>query len=89
MTNNTAKSGVVTEIPELCDSIKDINRLIKVVGNFYNDLNGMDDSNTNALNLDFKKWGIRTIAKDLLERQNIKIIRLSEIYREVEKQIIG
>ncbi|SCY10875.1 hypothetical protein [Desulfoluna spongiiphila] len=76
-----------TEIPALCDAIKDIHRLLKSVGEFLTEFEGAEDSNGNGLQLDFKKWGIRTITEDLLERQYRKIDRIAEIYREEQRRM--
>ena len=70
------------EIPELCDAIKDIHRLLTSVGVFFSELDGAEDPGGNGLQIDFKKWGIRTIAEDLLARQYEKIDRIVAIYRE-------
>lgn len=75
------------EISELCDSIKDIHRLLKSVGEFFSELDGAEDPGGNGLQLDFKKWGIRTIIEDLLARQYQKIDRITEIYREEQGKI--
>jgi len=83
------KSGIFSgpEIPDLCDSIKDIHRLLKSVGAFFAELDEAENPSGNGLQLDFKKWGIRTITEDLLERQYRKIDRMAEIYREEQQRM--
>ena len=69
------------EIAELCNSIKDIHRLLSSVGTFFIELDRADAPGGNGLPIDFKKWGIRTITEDLLARQYRKIDRITEIYK--------
>ncbi|VFQ45309.1 hypothetical protein [Desulfoluna butyratoxydans] len=76
-----------SEISELCDSIKDVHRLLKSVGDLLTELEETDDSGGNCLHLDFKRWGIRTITKDLLTRQYNKINRMMIIYQEEQKRM--
>jgi len=76
-----------SEIPELCDAIKDIHRLLASVGAFFTELDGAEDPSGNGLQIDFKKWGIRTIAEDLLSRQYEKIDRMVAIYREEQERM--
>jgi len=83
--NNNIFSG--TEIAELCDSIKDIQRILKAVGSFINELDMAKSTNGNALLVDFKKWGIKVITTDLLEKQYRKINRLKEIYLQEQEKM--
>jgi len=76
-----------SEIAELCDSIKDIHRLLTSVGAFIVELNGAEAPGGNGLQIDFKKWGVRTIAEDLLTRQYEKIDRMVAIYREEQEKM--
>ena len=76
-----------SEIAELCDSIKDIHRLLKSVGDFFIELDGAEAPGGNGLQIDFKKWGIRTITEDLLSRQYDKIDRMVAIYKEEQERM--
>lgn len=76
-----------SEISELCDSIKDVHRLLKSVGDFFTELEGAEDPSGNGLQLDFKRWGIRTITEDLLARQYAKIDRMVAIYQEEQERM--
>lgn len=78
-----------SEISELCDSIKDIHRLLQSVGDFIAELEGAEDPGGNGLQLDFKRWGIRTITEDLLARQYSKIDRMAAIYKEEQERMKG
>ncbi|VFQ45969.1 hypothetical protein [Desulfoluna butyratoxydans] len=78
-----------TEISELCDSIKDIHRLLRSVGSFYAELDAAEAPGGNGLQIDFKKWGIRTITEDLLARQYAKIDRMAAIYKEEQERMRG
>ena len=77
------------EISELCDSIKDIHRLLTSVGGFIVELDGAEDPGGNGLQADFKRWGIRTIVEDLLARQYAKIDRMVVIYKEEQERLKG
>jgi len=77
------------EISELCDAIKDIHRLLTSVGGFFVELDGAEDPGGNGLQNDFKKWGLRTIAEDLLARQYAKIERMVAIYKEEQEKMKG
>ena len=77
------------EVSELCDSIKDIDRLLSSVGAFFIELNIVEAPGGNGLQIDFKKWGIRTITEDLLARQYRKIDRIMEIYKEEQEKMKG
>ena len=87
MSNNTVFSG--TEILELCDSIKDIQRVLRTVGEFFDELDGINDKNGNSFLDDFKKWGIKTVTSAMLEKQFRAIEQLSEIYTKEEKSMKG
>lgn len=78
-----------TEISELCDSIKDIHRLLSSVGVFFVELNEAEIPSGNGLPIDFKKWGLRTITEDLLARQYQKIDRIVEIYKVEHEKMKG
>ena len=78
-------SGV--EIPELCDAIKDTHRLLTSVGTFFTELDEAEDPGGNGLQVDFKKWGIRTIAEDLLARQYEKIDQIMAVYKEEQERM--
>lgn len=78
-----------SEIVELCDSIKDIHRLLRSVGAFFYELEGAEDPGGNGLQIDFKRWGIRTITEDLLARQYEKIDRMAAIYKEEQEKMKG
>ncbi|SCY18891.1 hypothetical protein [Desulfoluna spongiiphila] len=75
------------EVSELCDAIKDIHRLLISVGGFYSELDGAEDPGGNGLQIDFKKWGIRTITEDLLSRQYRMIDRIVEIYKAEQERM--
>ncbi|VFQ46443.1 hypothetical protein [Desulfoluna butyratoxydans] len=75
------------EISELCDAIKDIHRTLHAVGRLYSELCGTEAPGGNGLQIDFKKWGIRTITEDLLSRQYDSIDRMVEIYREEQEKM--
>lgn len=77
------------EIAELCDAIKDVHRLLTSVGGFFHELHGTDNPSGNGLQVDFKKWGLRTIAEDLLTRQYAKIDRMVAIYKEEHEKMKG
>ena len=77
------------EISELCNSIKDIHRLLSSVGTFFIELDRAEAPGGNGLPIDFKKWGIRTITEDLLARQYRKIDRIMEIYKEEHEKMKG
>ncbi|VVS94185.1 hypothetical protein [Desulfoluna spongiiphila] len=78
-----------SEISELCDSIKDVHRLLSSVGAFYIELEQAEAPGGNGLQIDFKKWGIRTITEDLLARQYEKIDRIMAIYKEEQEKMKG
>ena len=86
-----ANAGMFTgsEISELCDSIKDIHRLLKSVGAFCAELDEAEAPGGNGLQIDFKKWGIRTITEDLLARQYAKVDRIAAIYKEEQERMRG
>ena len=75
-----------TEISDLCDSIKNIHEILKTVGVFFSELS-MNDENGNGLLIDFKKWGIKTITKEMLNKQLKTIDRIKEIYDEEKKKL--
>ncbi|VVS91274.1 hypothetical protein [Desulfoluna spongiiphila] len=77
------------EISELCDAIKDTHRLLHSVGRFYTELCHTESPGGNGLQIDFKKWGIRTITEDLLARQHESIDRITEIYREEREKMMN
>ncbi len=87
MPNNTVFSN--TEILELCDSIKDIHQVLKTVGKFYNEIDASENQNGNAFLKDCKKWGIKTVTTELLEKQYHAIDRISAIYREEQENMKG
>ncbi|VFQ47439.1 hypothetical protein [Desulfoluna butyratoxydans] len=75
-----------SEIPELCDAIKDVHRLLTSVGAFFSELEGAEAPGGNGLQIDFKKWGLRTITEDLLERQYQAVEHIVAFYKgEQEK----
>jgi len=78
-----------SEIAELCDAIKDVHRLLTSVGGFFHELNGAENPGGNGLQVDFKKWGLRTIAEDLLTRQYAKIDRMVAIYKKEQEKMKG
>ena len=93
MTSPDTPSGPVMfagpEVSELCDSIKDIHRLLSSVGEFFIELEQAEAPGGNGLQIDFKKWGIRTITEDLLARQYRKIDRIVEIYKGEQEKMMG
>ena len=78
-----------SEVSELCDSIKDIHRLLKSMGDFFAELDGVEDPGGNGLQIDFKRWGIRTLAEDLVSRQHEKLHRIMAIYTEEQLKMTG
>ncbi|VFQ44812.1 hypothetical protein [Desulfoluna butyratoxydans] len=76
-----------SDVSELCDAIKDVHRLLVSVGGFYSELDGAEDPGGNGLQIDFKKWGIRTITEDLLSRQFGMIDRIVSFYREEQERM--
>ena len=78
-----------TEILELCDSIKDRHRILKTIGEFFDEIDTVNEKtgNGNGFLVDFKKWGVKTITSEILEKQNRKIKRLAEIYQEEQKRL--
>ena len=91
MNDNNSNSTVFsnTEIIEICDSIKDIHRILKTVGEFFEEIDEMKESETNGNGFltDFKKWGVKTLTKEMLKKQHEKIKRIEEIYNEEEKKL--
>ncbi len=75
------------EVTDLCDSIKNIHEILKTVGEFFNQLDLNEDKNGNGLLADFKKWGIKTITRDMLDKQFQKIERIAQIYKEEQKRL--
>ncbi len=71
-----------TDIAELCDAIKSNHEILKAVGGFFQELGLKQTPNSNVLLTDFKKWGIRTIASQVLEKQFRLISRIQCIYQE-------
>ena len=88
MDNNSTQVNMFasTEITELCESIKHIHEILKTVGVFFSELN-MNDENGNGLLFDFKKWGIKTITTEMLEKQFQKIDRIRAIYEDEKKRL--
>ncbi len=78
-----------TEILDLCDSIKDIHRILKTVGEFYEEIDAVKETETNgnAFVIDFKKWGVKTITTEMLKKQHHKIKRLAEIYTAEQQKL--
>ncbi len=68
-----------TEILDLCDSIKDIHRILKTVGEFYEEIDAVKETETNGNGfiIDFKKWGVKTLTTEMLKKQHHKINRLA------------
>ena len=75
-----------TEITDLCEPIKHIHEILRTVGVFFSELN-MNDENGNGLLVDFKRWGIKTITKEMLEKQFQKIDRIRAIYEDEKKHL--
>ncbi len=65
-------------------SIKDVVRP-KNRGWIFNQLDLKEDDNSNGLLADFKKWGIKTNTRDMLDKQFQKIERITEIYEDGEE----
>ena len=76
-----------SEITELCEAIKDIHRLLASVGDFLVELDGAEAPGGNGLQVDFKRWGVRTIAEDLLARQYEKLDRIVAIYKQEQEKM--
>ena len=77
------------EILEICDSIKDIHRILKTVGEFFEEIEAMrgKEANGNGFITDFKKWGVKTITTEMLKKQHEKIRRLEEIYIDEQERL--
>ncbi len=90
MNDNNSNSAVFsnTEILELCDSIKDIHRILKTVGEFFEEIDLIKETETNGngFMIDFKKWGVKTLTTEMLAKQHQKIKRLAEIYENEQKK---
>ena len=88
MDNNSNQINMFasTEIFEHCDSIRHIHEILMTVGVFFSELH-MNDENGNGLLVDFKKWGIKTITKEMLNKQLKTIDRIKEIYEEEKKRL--
>ena len=71
-----------TDISDLCDSIKHVNEILKTVGEFFNDLDMNNDYNGNGLLIEFKRWGVKTITRDLIHKQIKNLNRIKEIYEK-------
>ena len=84
--SNQVKMFASTEITDLCESIKHIHKILRTVGLFFSELN-MNDENGNGLLVDFKKWGIKTITTEMLEKQFQKIDRIRAIYEDEKKRL--
>ena len=78
-----------TEVLELCDSIKDIHRILKTVGEFFEEIDAIKETETNGngFMIDFKKWGVKTLTTEMLAKQHKKIKRLEEIYKDEQKKL--
>ena len=76
-----------SEISELCDAIKDVHRLLTSVGAFFSQLEKTEAPGGNGLQIDFKKWGLRTITEDLLERQYQAVEQIVSFYREEQEKM--
>ncbi len=78
-----------TEILDLCDSIKDIHRILKTVGEFYEEIDAVKETETNGNGfiIDFKKWGVKTITTEMLKKQHYKIKRLAAIYTTEQQKL--
>ncbi len=89
MDNENSVEGMFegTEISELCDSIKNNHQILKAVGDFFQELGLNKEIDGNGLLVDFKKWGIRTIASQVVEKQFRLIGRLAEIYQEEQNRL--
>ncbi len=87
MGNNSVFSN--TEILEICDSIKDIHRILKTVGEFFEEIDSIKESeiNGNGFMIDFKKWGVKTLTNEMLAKQYQKIKRLEEIYTAEQSKL--
>jgi len=87
MDNNSNQENMFasTESSDLCDSIKNIHEILRTVGAFFSELS-MNDENGNGLLIDFKRWGIKTITKEMLNKQLKTIDRIKEIYDEERKR---
>ncbi len=78
-----------TEILDLCDSIKDIHRILKTVGEFFEEIDAIKETETNGnrFMIDFKKWGVKTLTTEMLKKQHHKINRLTEIYTAEQQKL--
>ena len=77
------------EIIEICDSIKGVHRILKIVGEIDEEIDAINESETNGNGfvVDFKKWGIQMLTSEMLAKQHEKIKRLSEIYKEEQSKL--
>ena len=71
----------------LCDTLKNNHQILMAVGTFFQELGLNEASNGNGLLADFKKWGIRTIASQVLEKQMTLINQISDIYQEQQETL--
>ncbi len=75
-----------TEIAPLCDAIRNNNAILMAVGRFFQEL-GPNQPDSNVLLTDFRKWGIRTIASQVLEKQFSLINQMAEIYEKEQRRL--
>ncbi|MBU1170103.1 MAG: hypothetical protein KKD44_11115 [Proteobacteria bacterium] len=61
-----------TEVLDLCDSIKDIHRILATIGSYLGDLGDLAEPSgpsSNGVKNDFQRWGILYICETFLNKQ--------------------
>ena len=70
-----------TEVIDLCKSFIDIHRALKTLAHFLGGVEGTANGDSNILRNDFQLWGIRSVFEGFLIDQNLKLARITEIYK--------
>ncbi len=76
-----------TDIASLCDAIKNNDQILKAVGQFFEELDLNQKANGNGLLCDFRKWGIKTIASQVMEKQFSLIKQVKDIYEDEQSRL--
>ncbi|MBU1171264.1 MAG: hypothetical protein KKD44_17020 [Proteobacteria bacterium] len=70
-----------TEVLDLCDSIKDIHRVLKSIGHYMGNLTEATQDSPYSVREDFQRWGILHICETFLNDQFQKLERIVAIYK--------
>lgn len=76
-----------SDISDLCDAIKNNHQILNAVGDFFEELGLNQSPGGNGFLVDFKKWGIRTVAGQILEKQFSLISRITELYQDEQTKL--